>query len=105
MFNQLLPLAPVVLGPLAALLTQVVKNHPKLPINAGNAALLRLLLVLLSVGGSVLLAWVEGNLVNLDFKNLMQQVIDAFIIYTTAVTAYEHTASLKAPEAPAEPQG
>jgi hypothetical protein len=105
MFNQLLPLAPVVLGPVAAFLMQVVKNHPKVPINAGNAALLRLLLALLAVAGSVLLAWIEGNLTQLDFKSLLQQVLDAFVIYTTAITAYEHSVKLKAPEVPVEPQG
>jgi uncharacterized membrane protein YhhN len=98
--QQLLPLAPVLLGPIAALLTQVVKDHPKLPINAGNVALLRLLLALLAVAGAVLLAWLEGRLGTLDFKALLQNLLDAFTIYVTAVTAYEHSAPALPPADP-----
>lgn len=95
--SALAPFAPLVLGPLAAGVTQIAKNAPAIPINSGNAMVLRATVMVLAILGSVLTAWANGTLGSMDWQPVIKQVFDACVIYATAIAAYEHTPAAPPP--------
>ena len=87
---QVLLIAPIMIGPAAAALMQGAKHAPQIPINTGSAALIRCVLVIVSVLCSAALSWASGSLAAFDFNAALQAVLQAVTVYATASAAYEH---------------
>lgn len=70
------------MGVLVAILTQVAKKMPVVPINEGNTYLLRALAALLSVAGVVLVHYSNGTFAHVDWANIgLESVVTYFMSY------------------------
>lgn len=94
--NPIMPIvAPMVLGPIAAGITQIAKNAPAIPVNSGNAMVLRATVMMLSIAGALLTAWSTNSLGTLDWQTVLKQVGEVIMIYATAIATYEHSGKPK----------
>lgn len=74
----------IIIGIATALLTQLAKNHPSIPLSSGNAAAIRAVVAILAIVGTVLTALVEGKLASLDFQSIVGEAITAATIFFAA---------------------
>ena len=88
--SSIIPLIPLLLGPVASMLAQLFKLLPASPFTPKSASAVRLVVAVLAILLNVFVDWATGVPQAIDFTMVLQGFLDAAQTYIAAVATHDH---------------